>query len=96
MNMKLKRFCFYIALTMIVICSGCKHVPKNITPEFGKSYKTAFTRQVLNPDAPKDQSPVVTLPGNVGSEIYHKRYIKSLTEEKKSDDSISEELSDMD
>ena len=96
MNITIKTCCFFISLTMIPICAGCRHAEKNLSSGFGKSYKAAFNRQVINPDSPKDLGPVDTLPGSVGNQIYRKRYVKSLTEEKKSEESVSQELSDLD
>ena len=83
-------------LTTISLLSGCKHTPKNMTPDFGESYRVAFSKQVLNPDAPEDRGPVDSLSGNVGNQIYQKRYVKSLTEEKDEEDSVNKKLGDLD
>ena len=95
MKITTKTCCIILAL-LALLFTGCRHRPQHLTQNFGESSKAVFSRQVINPEAPKDYSPVNTIPGTIGNQIYHKRYVKSLTEEKKSDDSLSQELSDMD
>jgi hypothetical protein len=77
--------------------SGCQHAPKHLTPDHGQYFHAAFNRQVLNPDGPADPSPAITLPGDLGHEIYKERYVKSMTEEKdENSDTVSRELGGLD
>lgn len=76
---------------------SCHHAPAHFSPDYGKSYRALFSRQVVNTGAPSNPEPVVTLPGAVGSDIYKKRYIKSLTEDKKEKkESVGRQLRDLD
>ncbi len=56
---------------------------------FGRSLKAAFFTQVLHPEGPSDPSPADTLPGDLADQIYKKRYFKSMTEEKKENESTA-------
>ena len=87
--------CCIIFILILLLLAGCRHNPQHMTQDFGESYKTAFSRQVLNPDAPEDQRPVESLPGPIGNQIYKKRYTKSLTEEKEKEDSVNQKLGDI-
>ncbi|MGD9161170.1 MAG: hypothetical protein PVG39_22320 [Desulfobacteraceae bacterium] len=80
------------AFAIISLCSGCRHTPKHLTQNFGDSYKAAFNQQVINPYAPEERGAVNSLPGALGNQIYKKRYVKSLTEEKDEEESLSKKL----
>jgi hypothetical protein len=74
---------------------GCKTTEED-TDRFGQSYRNFFTKQIINPEGPKDPSAAETLPGKLGSEIYEKRYIKSMTEEAEEEsDTVSRGLRDL-
>lgn len=92
-----KKLCYLAAaLTMIILYSGCGHTPQYLTKNFGESYESAFSSQVINPEAPDDKKPVEALPGTIGTMIYQKRYVKSLTEEKKEEEEgVSRQLRDL-
>jgi hypothetical protein len=75
--------------------SGCKTTEED-TDRFGQSYRNFFTKQIINPEGPEDPSAAETLPGALGSEIYEKRYIKSMTEEAEEEsDTVSRGLRDL-
>ncbi len=96
--MSFNRHPFQVAtvIACLLLFMGCRHTPRYMSPEHGQSYRAAFERQVLNIQAPEDRSPADTLPGAIGSDIYKKRYLKSMTEEKKEkEDSVSRELRDL-
>ncbi len=82
-------------ISCLIFCLGCTASDRQ-SSNLGKSYKLGFSSQIINHDAPYDRSPVDTLPGDIANQIYHKKYISSLTEKKKDKDSASQELGDMD
>jgi len=86
---------FLALISCLILSLGCT-VPDRQSPNLGKSYKLGFSSQIINHDAPYDRSPVDTLPGDIANQIYHKKYIPSLTEKKENKDSASQELGDMD
>lgn len=96
--MKFKNTSFLLAVLFAgMFFFGCKHTPEHLAPDYGKSFNAAFKRQALNPEGPKDLSPANALPGKLASDIYKKRYVKTMTEKKeKGKDNISEELGDLD
>ena len=54
--------------------------PPNLSADFGRSYRTCFARQVVNPGAPDDPAPVQGVPGYIGTQIYNEGYIGGLLE----------------
>ncbi|MGD8387562.1 MAG: hypothetical protein PVG49_10510 [Desulfobacteraceae bacterium] len=81
------------ALTGLLLGSGCQHASRTLGLDHGTSYHAAFSRQVLNPDAPEDPTPADTMPGELAHEIYKKLYKKSMTEKKKDEnESVRQEL----
>lgn len=52
----------------------------------GRSYRAYFSAQPVNPDAPADPAPAMTLPGRVANDIYEKRYLPAMTEKKSEKD----------
>lgn len=52
----------------------------------GRSYRSYFSAQPVNPDAPADPAPAMTLPGNVSNDIYQKRYLPVMTEKQSEKD----------
>lgn len=52
----------------------------------GQSYRAYFSAQPVNPDAPADTAPAVTLPGRVANDIYQNRYLPEMTEKKSEKD----------
>lgn len=91
-KMNKTKTCCIILTLIILLFAGCRHTPQHLTQNFGASYKAAFSRQVLNPDGPEDHGPVDSLSGDVANQIYKKRYIKSLTEEKDEEESVNKKL----
>jgi type IV pilus biogenesis protein CpaD/CtpE len=65
--------------------AGCGTVDKHLSEDFGQYYTEGFAAQVANPLAPEDPQPADSLPGEISDQIYQKRYIKSMTEEKEDD-----------
>jgi hypothetical protein len=65
--------------------AGCGAVDKHLSEDFGQYYTEGFAAQVANPLAPEDPQPADSLPGEISDQIYQKRYIKSMTEEKEDD-----------
>lgn len=55
----------------------------------GKDMKSALNqglrRQVINAEAPSNSSVAEGLPGDIASQIYKRRYIKTMTEDKDED-----------
>jgi len=47
-------------------CSSSKH----LSEDFGQSYTTTFSIQVINPDAPEDKTPVDGYPGEIAEKVY--------------------------
>ena len=88
----LKQIPYLLIISGLVF--GCAS-PKHLSPDYGKACKAAFAAQVINPDAPEDPSPADTLPGDIAQKIYKERYIKGLTEEKKTEETASQQLQDM-
>jgi len=46
--------------------------------EFGKAYRELFRAQVINPQAPRDRSPVSGMPGYIAVQIYNERYLPAI------------------
>jgi hypothetical protein len=62
---------------------GCASVPqRHLSPDFGEAYRSGFNAQIVNPQAPQDPAPAARLPGELSNQIYEKRYVKGMTEEK--------------
>lgn len=80
-------FCF-LGATIV----GCTPTQKNLSPDFGQSLSQAFTTQAINPAAPVDATPVDSLSGDLGEQIYQKRYVKMMTEEKEEKEDASSQL----
>jgi hypothetical protein len=83
--------CMFVFAGGVIACSA----PAHLSPDYGDAFRSAVAAQVLNPEAPEDPAPADTLPGEIASQIYKKRYIKSLTEEKKEKEGVSERLRGM-
>ena len=84
-------------LIAIVLLAGCTSSSgQRMDPRFGQCLEAGFAAQVINPEAPSDPSPADTLPGDLAGQIYNKRYVKTMTEEKKKNDDASSELSGLD
>lgn len=92
MRLTLKLPCLVVITAIIALHSGCRHAPRHLAPGFGETCKKIFNRQVLNQEAPEDRKHVSSIPGNVADQIYHKKYIKGLTEEKEEKDDVNREL----
>lgn len=85
-----------LLLTAIILLGACSATTgKHIDPQFGECLKAGLAAQVVNPNAPVDSSPADSLPGDLGLQIYNKRYVKSMTEEKDEKDDVSSELGGM-
>ena len=80
---------------VMILFGGCAASPtaEELNPDFGKSVQAAFAIQVIHPEGPSDPSPCDLLPGDLADQIYNKRYIKSMTEEKKEKEDAYRELS---
>jgi hypothetical protein len=66
---------------------------QEVSPNFGHCYRTAFSSQVINPDAPDDRTPADELTGTLAAQIYNERYVKSmLKEDDDEEESVSEQL----
>ena len=85
-------FLLLLSCFLGVAIIGCTPTQKNLSPDFGQSLSQAFTAQAINPAAPVNAAPVDTLPGDLGEQIYQKRYVKMLTEEKKEKEDASSQL----
>ncbi|PIE58090.1 MAG: hypothetical protein CSA33_05405 [Desulfobulbus propionicus] len=79
---------FFLAILVV----GCSPAQKNLSPDFGTSSHRAFAAQTLNSVGPENRSHVDTTPGDLSNQIYQKRYIKMLTEDKKDKESGSDQL----
>jgi hypothetical protein len=94
----MKQTYLYLAVLLagLLLSAGCNHAPRYMSQDHGQSYKAAFSRQVVNPEGPSDPAPAETLPGALGNDIYKKRYIKSMTEERREEgESVSKQLGDL-
>ena len=63
----------------LIFLTGCAQT-SHLSDEYGKSYNTLFTAQVVNPDAPHDRAPVDGMPGYTAIQIYNDVYLPGLTE----------------
>ena len=62
-------------------------------PNVATPLKTGLQRQLVRTDAPLDRTGQDSLPGALASDIYKKRYIKTMTEkEKDKKDNASQEF----
>ena len=85
-----------LLLAAIYLFGACSSTTgERIDHRFGECLESGLAAQVINPDAPVDPSPADSLPGDLGVQIYNKRYIKSMTEEKDEEDDVSSELGGM-
>ena len=53
---------------------------EHLGPRFGECLKAGFAAQLVNPNAPNDSSPADSMPGELATQIYKNRYLKSMTE----------------
>ena len=83
-----------IALLLLAGCTSSSG--QRMDPRFGQCLEAGFAAQVINPEAPSDPSPAATLPGDLAGQIYNKRYVKAMTEEKKENNDAASELSRLD
>ncbi len=81
-----------LALFLLTACAASTSAPHHYSPDFGQSLETGFARQTINPQGPADRSPTAETPGDLIDQIYQKRYIKMMTEEKDDEDDVSSEL----
>ncbi len=86
----LSTFALFLFVGMVV--ASCSPAQKNLSPDFGASVNQALMAQTLNPVAPENRSHVEALPGDLSNQIYQKRYIKMLTEDKEEKESGSDQL----
>jgi CDGSH-type Zn-finger protein len=87
----------YLLIALFLFCGcGTTETKPHLDPEFGQCVKAGFEAQALNPNAPADHAPADSLPGDLANQIYKKRYIKTMTEEKKEKDDTASELSGLD
>ncbi len=63
-------------LILLTGCAGTTH----LSEEYGKSYDSLFTAQVVNPDAPRDKTPVDGMQGYTATQIYNDTYLPGLTD----------------
>ena len=47
---------------------------------FGTSYRSWFSAQAVNKEAPLEPSPAVSIPGDMASAIKERRYVSEMTE----------------
>lgn len=85
-------------LIAVFLLAGCTSsaTGQRMDPRFGQCLEAGLASQVINADAPDDASHADALPGDLAGQIYNKRYVKSMTEEKKENDDASSELSGLD
>lgn len=82
-----------ILLTALFFFGACSSTTgERMDSHFGECLENGLAAQVMNPDAPDDPSPADSLPGELGTQIYNKRYLKSMTEERDEEDDVSSEL----
>ena len=67
-----------ISILLLAVAAGCAR-STHLSADYGRSYDALFASQVINPDAPKDRTPVEGMPGYIASQIYNDIYIPSLT-----------------
>lgn len=67
-----------ISILLLAVATGCAR-STHLSTDYGRSYDALFASQVINPDAPKDRTPVEGMPGYIASQIYNDIYIPSLT-----------------
>ena len=80
-----------IGIAVLLSCTGT--ATQHLSGDFGESFHTGFSRQVMHPEAPADPMPVDTQPGELAHQIYKKRYIKEMTEEDKDqEESVSQKI----
>ncbi|GAB6906859.1 conserved exported hypothetical protein [Desulfosarcina cetonica] len=83
-------------LLAVVLISACSAPPQRLDPHFGACLEAGLSAQAINPNAPSDPTPADTMPGDLADQIYKKRYLKTMTEEKKEKDNTSNQLSGLD
>ncbi|BBO86511.1 hypothetical protein DSCO28_70770 [Desulfosarcina ovata subsp. sediminis] len=83
-------------LFVAIFLSACTTAPQRLDPHFGEYLEAGISAQIVNPDAPMNPAPADTLPGDLAGQIYKKRYVKSMTEEKKENENASSQLSGLD
>jgi hypothetical protein len=86
-----------VLMIAVFLLGGCTSTTgQRMDRQFGQCVKDSLAAQVINADAPDDPSYADALPGDLAGQIYTKRYVKSMTEEKKENDDASSELSGLD
>ena len=85
-----------LLIVSFLLCGCTSTTGQRMDPQFGQCVSSGLAAQVINPDAPYDPSHADSLPGDLAGQIYNKRYVKSLTEEKKEKDDTSSQLSGLD
>ncbi len=83
-----------LAIFLLVMISACQTtVERHMSPEFGRCVSAGVEAQILNPHAPRDPSSAASMPGDLAQQIYNKRYVKTMTEEKKKGEDTASQLS---
>ena len=97
MRKKIRQYACLLPMTFFLLC-GCTAATtgQRLDPEFGQCLEAGFAAQALNPNAPTDPAPADSLPGDLAGQIYKKRYVKPMTEEKKEKEDTSSQLSGLD
>ena len=72
-------------------CSG----PARELPEFGRSSREAFARQVLDPDAGRGEVSPPAWPADIASRVYRERYRRSLVEPPERGATVAGELREL-
>jgi hypothetical protein len=90
-------FCSPLLIATLLI-GGCTTASTGgrLDPEYGRRVEAGLAAQAINPNAPDDPTPADSLPGDLANQIYKKRYIKAMTEEKKEKDDTASQLSGLD
>lgn len=79
----------FLGVAALISCTGT--ATQHLSGDFGESFHTGFSRQVMHPEAPADPAPAEAQPGELAHQIYKKRYIKEMTEEDKDqEESVSQ------
>lgn len=84
------------ALFLLSGCTASTTSSGRLDPGFGQALEAGFSAQVIHPEGPADPAPADTLPGDLAVQIYNKRYVKAMTEEKKEKDDAASQLSGLD
>lgn len=88
-----KRFFLLAATSLTIGTCACTNNTSIHGPDLASALNTGLNRQVIRSDAPMNRTSIDGLPGALSTQIYEKRYIKTMiTEQTDDEETASQEF----